>query len=92
MSEYDSTKDPKPNNAFVFGRKSRAVTPHNTTDLDPYAKIVVLTAGTLVVLPIQNAEGVTVTFGELPVGYVVPFDVRRVLATGTTAGVATIDQ
>ena len=89
---YDPTKDPKPNNAFVFGRKARAVTPHDDNDLDPYAKIVVLTAGTLVVLPMQNDDGDTITFGELPVGYVVPFDVRRVLDTGTTAGVATIDQ
>jgi hypothetical protein len=75
-----------------FGRRSRPVTPSDTTDLSPYAKaIVALSSGNLVLLPVENADGVTVTFTSVPVGFVPPFEVRRVLATGTTATVATVD-
>ena len=91
---YDKTKDPyeqSPETQFL-GRKARVVTPSNTTDLDPYPNTVVVTAaGNLVVLPLENADGDTITFTAAPVGFYVPFRVRRVLATGTTASVATID-
>ncbi len=93
---YDATKDPQSGydvkGPFSFGTKGRVVTPSDTTDLDPYAKAVVVTAaGNLVILPVKNADGTTLTFTNAPVGFVPPYRVRRVLSTGTTASVATID-
>lgn len=93
---YDAAKDPlsgyDPTGPRSFGARGRAVTPSDTTDLDPYAKAIVVTvAGTIVILPAKNADGSTLTFQDCPVGFVPPFRVRRVLATGTTASVATID-
>lgn len=92
---YDASKDirqyPGPSSTS-FGRKSRAVTPSDSTDLDPYAKaVVVLSVGDLVILPVDNADGSTVTFEDVPIGFIPPFQVRRVYATGTTATVATVD-
>lgn len=92
---YDSTKGGGAmgvRDLASFGTKARVVTPHDTNDLDPYAKTIVVTAaGNLVILPMKNADGVTVTFTNAPVGFIPPYSVRRVLSTGTTASVATVD-
>lgn len=77
-----------------FGIKSRAVTPHDTNDLDLYAKTVTcLTAGNLAVIPKENgdAAGDVVAYIGVPAGFSPPFQVRRVLATGTTCTVRTVD-
>jgi hypothetical protein len=91
---YDETKDPARNavwNPNAPGTKSRAVTPSDTTDLDPYPlRVVVTEAGDLVCLPVMNSDSDTVTFVEAPVGFIPPFRVRRVLED-STASVATID-
>lgn len=92
---YDPAKDPVQsfrNSHGNFGSVGRVVTPNDSTDLDPYAKAVVVTAaGNLVILPVQNADGTTITFTACPVGFVPPYRVRRVLSTGTSASVATVD-
>jgi hypothetical protein len=78
----------------MIGRNSVAVTPSDTVDLASYPKAVVVTvAGNLVVLPLMAADdgSHTITFTAAVVGFVVPFRVRRVLSTGTTASLATID-
>lgn len=88
---FDPTKD-RSWRADSPGTSARAITPHDTNDLDPYAKAVCVTAaGNLVVLPAMNADGSTITFTAAPVGFVTPFRVRRVLATGTTASVCAVD-
>lgn len=91
---YDPSKDPsagKINSGASFGRKGAVITPHDSNDLAEYAKAIVVTAfGNLVVLPVENADGTTITFTGAPVGFVPPFQVRRVMATGTTASVASI--
>lgn len=75
--------------ASSFGRKARIVTP-GATDLDPVAKAVVcLTAGNITIVPLGNADGVTITFTGVPAGFVPPYVVRRV--TAATATVATVD-
>lgn len=93
---YDATKDPHANSAparDLFGTKGRAITPSDTVDLNPYAKAIVVTAaGNLVILPAANADGSTITFTGAAVGFVPPYRVRRVLSSGTTASVATIDE
>ena len=74
-----------------FGRRSFAITPNDSADLpEPVKAVVVLTAGTLSLIPLENDDGDTVDFDDLPVGYVAPFIVRRVMATGTTATVAAV--
>lgn len=89
---YDATKDPWINTLLNFGRKSRAITPHNANDIEPYPKAIHATsAGNMEVLPVENDDGDTITYtGVLP-GFTPPLRVRRVLATGTTCSVAAID-
>ncbi len=72
-----------------FGRKGRIITP-GASDLDPIAKgIVCLTSGDVTVVPVGNANGDTIQFEDVPAGYVVPYQVRRV--TAATATVASIE-
>jgi hypothetical protein len=101
---YDKTKDP---NAFATNQaprakaerqaqrfpKGTAITPSDTVDLTSYANgIVVTAAGNLKLLPSQNDDADPITFTSAPVGFVPPFQVRRVFQTGTTASVASLDQ
>jgi hypothetical protein len=91
---YDVSKDPYATTAAGrdgFGRKSRAVTPNDSTDLDPYARVVCVSTGNISVVPVENADNVPVPFLAVAAGFVVPFQVRRVMSTGTTATVYTID-
>lgn len=75
-----------------LGRKARVVTPSDTDDLEPYARAIeVVTAGNLVFLPMENDDADTITVTAAPVGYRTSVAVRRVLATGTTAAVVTVD-
>jgi hypothetical protein len=76
-----------------FGDNSLAITPSDTVDLAAYPKGVVVTAaGNLVVLPLKAADDGAhlITFTGAAVGFILPFRVRRVMATGTTALVASI--
>lgn len=78
-----------PPSQLSFGRKGRVVTP-GATDLDPIAKAVVcLTTGNLTIVPVGNANGDTLTFTGVPVGFTPPYQVRRV--TAATATVATVE-
>ncbi len=94
---YDASKDPHAStstrvSSMTNGSRASIVTPSNDTDLASYAKaIVLLTAGNVAYLPAENADGVTLAFVDLPAGWVSPHRVRRVLVTGTTATVATVD-
>lgn len=93
---YDQTKDPYATFAAapgLFGRTAAAVTPSDTVDFTSYPKAIVVTVtGNLVVLPLKAADDGAhlVTFTGMAAGFVVPFRVRRVLATGTTASLAAI--
>ena len=93
---YDASKDPWSNaptdNPDILGGSGVAITPSDTVDLTVYAKAIVVTeAGNLVILPVKNADGTTITFTGVSVGFIPPYRVRRVFATGTTASVATVD-
>jgi hypothetical protein len=102
-STYDRTKDPNPirlgtnlrvraAKVGVRARKGKAITPSDTVDLAKYASgVVCLTTGNLKLLPVENDDADTVTFTGCAVGFVPPFEVRRVFATGTTATVASVD-
>ena len=94
MTTYDPTRDPQEyfsSSPISLGRDAAAITPSDTIDLDSYPKAIVVTAaGNLVVLPLLAADDGAhlITFTDVPAGLVLPFTVRRVMATGTTASVA----
>lgn len=93
---YVQTNDPYA--GFGFGTDSRgenavAVATSDTVDFSTYPKgIVVTVAGNLVVLPLKAPDDGShlITFTAAPAGFIVPFRVRRVMATGTTASSAAI--
>ncbi len=96
---YASANDPNKGNNYSASRrrgsratKGKAITPSDTVDLTSYASGVVVTAaGNIRFLPVGNDDADTITVTAAPVGFVPPFQVRRVFATGTTASVASID-
>ena len=66
-------------------RRAVGVTPSDTVDLSAYAKaLYVGAAGNVRVLTVGGEDTEAVTFANHPVGWL-PVQVRRVLATGTTA-------
>jgi hypothetical protein len=73
------------NTEISFGRDGRLVTPHNSTNLDPIGKSVVvtdITAGAN--LSIVTEKGTTIPFVGVSVGFIPPYRVKRVNSTGTT--------
>lgn len=73
----------------TFGRAGAVVTP-SASDLTKVAKgLVVLAAGDATVVPVDNADGTTLSFVGLSAGAIIPYQVRRV--TAATATLATID-
>ena len=88
-NSYDATKDPYAQRSTEVSSQARgvdAVAPNDSTDLPRYAKALYIgVTGDVVVLPMNATDdSQTVTFKAHPVGYM-PVQVRRVLATGTTA-------
>jgi hypothetical protein len=84
---YDSTKDPyRYGGESLVNRSSVAVVPSDTVDFASYPRTVqVVAAGTVSALPLKNADASFVNFGAVVAGYVIPFRVRRINATSTTA-------
>jgi hypothetical protein len=76
-----------------YGSKARAVTPSDTVDLNPapVKAVVCLTSGNISVIPTANADNAPVAFVGVNAGFVPPFQVRRVMATGTTCTVMTVE-
>jgi hypothetical protein len=71
-----------------LGYRGEIITP-GSTDLPSGTKAVVcLTGGDLTVVPYGNADGDTLSFVDVPAGFVPPYVVRRV--TAATATVATV--
>lgn len=80
---YDQNKDVR--TGAAPGRSGFSVTLSDTVDLSRYAKALYIGgAGDVVVLPVENADGDSLTFKAHPIGYL-PCSVRRVYSTGTTA-------
>lgn len=81
-----------PATPMTYGRRGRLVTPSNTTDLPgPVKAVVVVGAGNVSVLPISNPDDEPIVFIGCEMGFIVPYQIRRVLATGTTATVWTCE-
>ena len=71
--------------AASIARRAVAMTPSDTVDMTTYAKaLYVGAAGNASVLTVGGEDTEAVTFANHPVGWL-PVQVRRVLATGTTA-------
>lgn len=93
---YNQANDPYAgfnSGADARGASGAAVVTSDTVDFAGYPKgIVVTVAGNLVVLPLKALDDGShlITFTAAPCGFVVPFRVRRVMATGTTASLAAI--
>lgn len=75
---------------MTFGRRGFAVTPDDNADLPGGAvkAVVATSAGNLAVIPVDSAT--PIAFTGVPAGFLPPFIVRRVMATGTTATVAAV--
>ncbi|WP_018389885.1 hypothetical protein [Ancylobacter sp. FA202] len=92
---YDAAKDPWYRRALspaALGRAGALVTPNDATDLPRYARVRVFVPAALAsaeirILPVDAADDAPLTL-PLPSGQVsvLEFLVRRVLASGTTAG------
>jgi hypothetical protein len=83
-----------PTDRATAGNNSKAVTPSDTVDFVSYPNsILVVAAGSLVVLPLKAADDGAhlITFAHVEPAYIVPFRVRRVMSTGTSATVVTIE-
>lgn len=77
---------------IVYGSASQDVTPDGS-DVTLETKVryvVVTTAGTIKVIALKSGDGDVITFVDVPAGFVPPFRVRKIIAAGTTASVATI--
>lgn len=67
-----------------LGLRGGAITKDDDADLDPLPKAIEVTvAGTLLVLPVGNADGAWVDCGSCAKGYRPPYRVRRVKESGT---------
>src|SRR5258705_5538437 len=86
---YNIANDPyRYGGELQVNKSSVAVVPSDTVDFASYPKnVTTLTAGNVVCLPLKNTDnaGGLVTLVSLVAGYSLPFRVRRVNATGTTA-------
>lgn len=96
MTTYDPAKDPYASFNVTpesSGNNAAVVVPSDTNDFVAYPKAIVVTnGGNLVVLPLKALDDGAhlITFTGVATQFVPPFRVRRVMATGTTASVASI--
>lgn len=65
------------------GGRHASVTPDDDNDLDPTPRALYIGGGGAVAM--HDRDGTSVTWAAVPVGAILPFRARRVLATGTTA-------
>jgi hypothetical protein len=76
----------------TFGTNARVITEGSASALTPPAKaVVLLTAGNITITP--DADGAPdLTFVGVPAGFIPPYAVRRVVALGSGATCATVDE
>jgi len=86
LNDYDAAKDPLRNvvNTQV-ARYGPAPSLSDTVDLTEYGVFVVVATGNITFLPVINDAADPITITGAPVGYMIPWQIRRIFATGTTA-------
>ncbi len=84
---YNQANDPyRYGGELQVNHSSAAVTPSDTVDFTSYPRSVIVTvAGTVSALPLKNADANFINFGSLAIGTALPFRVRRINATNTSA-------
>jgi hypothetical protein len=85
---YDPSRDPFSGHAgspFAPARRLAAVTPSDAADLPRYGCLKVGSAGSVAMIAADDPDGGVQSWAA-QAGEVIPVVVRRVLATGTTAG------
>ena len=84
---YNIANDPyRYGGELQVNRTGVTVVPSDTVDFASYPRsVVVAVAGTVSALPLKNADASFVNFGSLAIGTVLPFRVRRINATNTSA-------
>lgn len=90
---YNPTKDPyyqKPNSQIARGGVT--ITPSDTTDFSSYVVAVVVATGNISCVPVDGDDSSPIVITGAPVGWVLPWQLRRVMSTGTTATLASIDK
>ncbi|BCH33125.1 hypothetical protein MesoLjLc_50550 [Mesorhizobium sp. L-8-10] len=91
VDPWDKTPDEQ-----TFGRAGATITPNDNEDLETVSKgLYVLAEGTVAYIPANNegnSGAAILTTGSLTAGSVIPYFVRRVMSTGTSATVASIDK
>ncbi|MBB5045932.1 hypothetical protein HNR60_000667 [Rhodopseudomonas rhenobacensis] len=80
-------------NTSSFGAKGLAIAKSDSADIagGPVKAITVTAAGSLSFIPPGNADNDPISYADVPVGFIPPYQVRRVKSTGTTATVRTIE-
>ncbi len=84
---YNIANDPySKGGELQVNRSGVAVVPSDTVDFTSYPRsVVVIVAGTVSALPLKNADSNFANFGSLAIDTVIPFRVRRINATNTSA-------
>lgn len=83
---YDPTKDPNSRATYETARMAAVATPSDTADLSPYARRLYVGAdGDMSVVMVGQNDDTPITFVSVVGGTLLPIQVRRVMATGTTA-------
>ena len=76
-----------------FARAGAQITPSDSADLASVCKgLWVAAEGTVRFTPVGNTDGTYITSGTLSAGTIIPYLVKRVWSTGTTATVASLDE
>lgn len=93
LNIYNIAKDPLAglNNSGI-ARLGLLIPTDDSVDLPAYVVGCVVTAGDIIFLPPINDPSDPITITAAPVGYVVPWQISRLLATGTTAVLRTLDK
>lgn len=93
LNTYDKSKDLLSDNIrSQVARKGTLVVPSDTDDFTNYLLVCVVVTGDVKFLPVINDTADPITMASLPVGYIIPWQVRRIFATDTTATLRTIDK
>lgn len=88
---YNNAKDPFYQSGVHVAKGMTPIVASDTNDLANYAIIYALTAGTVAFVPVYGDDSNPISM-TVPVGWQSPCVCRRVMQTGTSASLATLDK
>lgn len=93
LTAYDASMDPLAGiNDSGIARLGQSVVASDTLDFNDYLVLTVVVAGNIKFLPPINDNADPITITAAPVGFIIPWQVRRLFSTGTTAVLRTIEK